>query len=160
MVEGLQELLKTAQNRTITNTRSGQLWFCIAEFWNLIRLKIMQPLMQITDHTFKCKFMHFWGRCPSCQQRAFFIWSPLIFWSTMTIVVTVVICYCAPRGTFMDCNVCFPLWHAFGLLPALACFTSHMVQDLSVNFFLFRPTAASLFVDPCYPNYLIFYRIA
>lgn len=120
----------------------------------------VQPLMQITDHTFKCKFMHFWGRCPSCQQRAFFIWSPLIFWSTMTIVVTVVICYCAPRGTFMDCNVCFPLWHAFGLLPAPACFTSHMVQDLSVDFFLFRPTAASLFVDPCYPNYLIFYRIA
>lgn len=116
------------------------------------RMDIRQPLPQNSDQ--KCK-----------HKVQFSVRSPLQLKPSSWLVSYYCSCCCCH---FLSCTMwyiyalqyLFPLKYAFGLLPALAGFISHMVQDLSMDFFLFRPTAASPFVDPCYPNYLIFHRIA
>lgn len=123
MVEGLQELLKTAQNRTITNTRSGQLWFCIAEFWNLIRLKIMQCSLScklLITHLNASSCISEVGaqavnKEPSSSEVLSFsdqLWpllSLLWFATVLHVVHLWTAMFVFPYGMLLDC---YQLWHA------------------------------------------------
>lgn len=142
-----------AQGRTVTTSRSSQPWICLSEFWKPpnTRWRLDSLLLKIVIKSVNISSVV--SQKPSSAEALELAGQLLLF-----------LLHCHLLSCTMwyiyALQYLFPLKYAFGLPPALAGFISHMVQDLSVDFFLFRPTAASPFVDPCYPNYLIFHRIA